>query len=66
MVCKGICTRHKAPGRYTRGQKRCGHCNLFIKWDGVWCPCCGYKLRSRPRRFSKVEATRRIPLIDED
>ena len=50
MACKGICIRHKTSGRYTSGHKRCGHCNLFIKWDGLWRPCCGYKLRSRPRQ----------------
>ncbi len=54
MVCKGICTRHKATGsllggRYKTGQKRCQICDIFIKWSGIWCPCCGYKLRSKPR-----------------
>jgi hypothetical protein len=43
MPCKGICIRHKASGRYATGSKRCQQCNLFIKWDGLWCPCCGYK-----------------------
>ena len=58
MACKGVCIHYKTSGRYGNGHKRCGHCNLFVKWDGFWCPCCGYKLRSRPRRFSKVESTR--------
>jgi uncharacterized Zn finger protein (UPF0148 family) len=56
MVCKGICIRHKASGpissgRYSTGQKRCQICDLFIKWDGIFCPCCGYRLRIRPRLF---------------
>jgi hypothetical protein len=56
MACKGICIRHKAPkpvgsGRYVTGQKRCQVCELFIKWDGLWCPCCGYRLRTRPRNL---------------
>ena len=56
MVCKGICIRHKAlkpvgSGRYANGQKRCHICELFIRWDGPWCPCCGYKLRTRPRNL---------------
>ncbi|MGC2573671.1 MAG: hypothetical protein WA364_19315, partial [Candidatus Nitrosopolaris sp.] len=21
----------------------------FLKWDGLWCPCCGHKLRTGPR-----------------
>jgi hypothetical protein len=51
MPCKGICIRHKASGRYATGHKRCQQCNLFINWDELWCPCCGYKLRTRPRHF---------------
>jgi hypothetical protein len=54
MTCKGICIRHKAQkpvgsGRYVSGQKRCQICEIFIKWDGLWCPCCGYRLRTKPR-----------------
>jgi len=56
MVCKGICVRHKALkpkppgiGRYSTGQKRCQGCELFLRWDGFWCPCCGYRLRTGPR-----------------
>jgi len=36
-------------GRYSTGQKRCQICETFLKWDGIWCPCCGYRLRTRPR-----------------
>jgi hypothetical protein len=54
MACKGICIRHKAPvvsngNRYPTGQKRCQICEIFIKWDGLWCPCCNYRLRMKPR-----------------
>jgi hypothetical protein len=55
MTCRGICIRHKTQkpasnfSRYLNGQKRCQGCNLFLKWDGLWCPCCSTKLRTRPR-----------------
>ncbi len=57
MVCKGICQQHKAlrPAdssggrRYSAGQKRCTICELFIKWDGLRCPCCGCRLRTKPK-----------------
>ena len=54
MACKGICTKYRATkptigGRYDAGQKRCQICEIFIQWDGLWCPCCGYRLRTRPR-----------------
>ena len=53
MACKEICLSHKAQtngrGRYSDHQKRCQTCEIFIKWDGLWCPCCGYMLRTHPR-----------------
>ena len=55
MTCKGICIRHKASRGYATGSKRCNRCNLYIKWEGLWCPCCGYKLRVGPRH-SKFKA----------
>lgn len=54
LSCKGICQKHKAAGngtvgRYKNGQKRCSVCELFIVWLGLWCPCCGFKLRLKPK-----------------
>jgi len=54
MTCKGICLRHKAikpigVGRYAAGQKRCQMCSIFVNWEGFFCPCCGYRLRTKPR-----------------
>ena len=56
MTCKGICTRYKAQkpvgtGRYASGQRRCQICEIFIKSEGLWCPCCGYRLRTKPRNL---------------
>jgi hypothetical protein len=56
MVCKDICIRHKAQkpvysGRYATGQRRCRVCEIFMNWGGLWCPCCGYRLRTRPRNL---------------
>jgi len=72
MTCKGICIRHKAQkpvhlGRYAMGQKRCQICELFIKWDGLWCPCCGYRLRTKPRNLkykAKLRARNRLDKED--
>ena len=67
MVCKGICVRHKAMkslgiGRYSTGQKRCQICETFLKWDGLWCPCCGYRLRTRSRnpKFKSWSGSQRV------
>ena len=70
MICKGICIRHKAhkpycSGRYAIGQKRCQICEIFIKWDGLWCPCCSCRLRLGPRLF-KHKAKLRIKKQKEE
>jgi hypothetical protein len=54
MACKGVCHRYKTKGnvnglRYANGQKRCNICEIFVNWDGLWCPCCGMHLRTRPK-----------------
>ena len=54
-TCKGICQRYKAlkptkgRGRYVIGQKRCQICGIYLNWKGLWCPCCGSRLRTKPR-----------------
>ena len=54
MGCRGICSHHKAIRpytglRYSIGQKRCNVCQIFINWQELWCPCCGYRLRTKPK-----------------
>lgn len=49
--------------RYADGQKRCQVCELYINWDiGSHCPCCGSKLRTRPRnkRLKKKYRQRKL------
>jgi hypothetical protein len=48
MTCKGMPV---GTGRYASGQRRCQICEIFIKWEGLWCPCCGYRLRTKPRNL---------------
>jgi hypothetical protein len=62
LTCKGICVLHKglkpsdgSGRRYSAGQKRCAKCELFIKWDGLWCPCCGCRLRANPKNTIETE-----------
>jgi hypothetical protein len=56
MACKGVCIRYKASkptsgGRYANGQRRCQVCEMYMEWEGLWCPCCGYRLRTKPRNL---------------
>ena len=53
-MCNGICQRYLVKrsnnkGRYDQGQKRCQSCAIWIKWDGLFCPCCNCRLRTKPR-----------------
>ena len=48
------------------GQKRCNSCEIFIRWDGIFCPCCNGRLRSSPRggihkrKFLDVKSTKEV------
>ena len=62
MTCKGICVRYRAPNNYANGQKRCQICEQFVKWNGLMCPCCRHKLRTRPRNPKLYEKLRKKTL----
>jgi len=52
--CKSLCEKYRGYrsniiGRYASGQKRCQICDIFLNYEGIYCPCCGYKLRTHPR-----------------
>ena len=53
MSCKGICKRYRAikplSSRYGSGQKRCNICEIYLEFDGIYCPCCGMRLRTNSR-----------------
>jgi hypothetical protein len=55
MVCRQICRQYKAKGlsasgpKYENGRKRCTHCEIYIDWEGIFCPCCNFHLRRKPR-----------------
>ena len=64
--CNGSCKEYQAKGnsleggRYEQGQKRCPQCEVFINWEGLWCPCCGRLLRTKPRaKKSKIKNKKR-------
>ena len=53
-MCNNKCSKYRASrpfgeGKYANGQKRCNSCNIFIYWEGLWCPCCNKRLRLSPR-----------------
>ena len=68
--CRGICVRYKpvcqtpSEGRYVNGQKRCQHCEVYIKWDGLYCPCCDNRLRTKPRNKKYKEIFKKKVLLN--
>lgn len=68
MGCNGICDRYKASkpaeqSRYEVGQKRCNHCNIYLNWDGLFCPCCNIKLRLASRYTKLKEKSKDLARI---
>ena len=53
-TCRGICRKLKVNNRYEDPENGyCAlECGIFIRWLEPNCPCCGYKLRRRPRSNS--------------
>ena len=53
--CRGICHRYAIPktiryeSHYLMGRKRCVSCEVYMDYEGTYCPCCGSKFRLRPR-----------------
>ena len=53
--CKGYCKDYE--NSYSRKKNfyhdsancRCSICDIYLKWEGNYCPCCGYRVRRRPR-----------------
>ena len=58
QICKNTCTNgtfdHKklVRGDLKRDYKRCSKCSVFLKYEGVYCPCCGVRLKYSPRNNS--------------
>lgn len=61
MTCNRTCSKYIATkprtgGRYGAGQKRCQICEEYLQYEGLFCPCCGYRLRTKPRNgFNKAK-----------
>ena len=64
MVCKGICSnpiyekKKSVRGAYKLDYKRCTQCDIFIKWDGIFCPCCNNRMKHSPKKSSARQAYR--------
>ncbi len=49
-ICKQFEAKKPLQGtRYGQGQKRCQMCEIWLDYEGVRCPCCHYRLRTKSR-----------------
>ena len=60
MVCRNICERLKGKpsfeyNQYIDGKKYCRRCEIFLYYNGIFCPCCGMQLRRTPSNKSGKE-----------
>ena len=66
LICKNICLHpeyaHKKIVRDLANTpyKKCSKCCLFIKYEGIYCPCCGVKLSNRAK--NTIARRRRLEL----
>ena len=54
MSCRDICKhvkvkRTKHVSMYAQGFKRCTLCEVYVDWQGKFCPCCGLQLRTKAK-----------------
>lgn len=55
QICKGTCTNPEYETKKTvRGPlrekyRKCSKCCVFLKYQGIFCPCCGVRLKHSPR-----------------
>ena len=55
MACTEICIRYRKSPRYdTEKSGFCITCQIFIDYEGQYCPCCKLRLRRRPRTARRL------------
>ncbi len=60
MVCKNQCFKIKDVIPYKGGRKRVGHkscitCEKAFPYEGLFCPCCGQRVRHKSRHQGRTE-----------
>ena len=65
--CKGKCEDYKYSRKGRHGMPRlsadfarCRTCDVYLKWDGIYCPCCTVKVSRTARgRNAKIQQIRK-------
>jgi hypothetical protein len=52
MACRNLCesfySKIVGKSKYHGGKKYCRRCEVYFLHDGLFCPCCGMRLRVSP------------------
>jgi len=53
LLCKARCELYEPlsilRNKLSDGYARCRCCQVQVKWEGIWCPCCGSRLSRKGR-----------------
>ena len=71
MACREICKKYRfvrtewGGTYYDNGASRCqGKCLKYILWNGLYCPCCGIRLRKKARQHHNKQDESAIKIAD--
>lgn len=70
-TCRKICLKYLAKKERAdisyyelEGIKYCQHCRTFMIWTkNYFCPCCGRRVRSRPRTTEAIDKYRLVKKV---
>jgi hypothetical protein len=67
MACRNLCERFNSRfivggSHYANGKKYCRRGEVYILYDGIFCPCCGMVLGTSPTNKRDKERLRQLQL----
>jgi|TARA_R110000787_G_scaffold70884_3_gene157748 hypothetical protein len=70
MICRDIICKaeqyqpkKKVRGAASQGYRRCSVCEIFLKYDGIYCPCCSNRMRVTPNNNKARQRVREKRLM---
>ena len=69
MACRNICHMYPIETRkfneriYSGNNKRCSRCEVFIRYEGIRCPCCNMMLKYTVRDRKSIKTKRELKRI---
>jgi hypothetical protein len=71
MICRNIICKLEeyepkktVRGAAEKGYRRCSNCEVFLKYQGVYCPCCSNRMKVTPNNNKARQKVREERLIN--